>query len=61
MSSTKATTVDGRPETRRPERLVYDLLRELGEDPEREGLVKTPERVIRALTFLTEGYRQDVD
>jgi GTP cyclohydrolase I len=43
------------------ERLIHDLLIELGEDPEREGLRKTPTRVIRALQFLTEGYRKDVD
>jgi len=43
------------------ERLIYDLLRLLGEDPEREGLKRTPERVIRAYRFLTEGYRQNVD
>ncbi|MBI2345678.1 MAG: GTP cyclohydrolase I FolE [Deltaproteobacteria bacterium] len=44
-------------------RLVEDLIRELltsvGEDPNREGLLKTPGRVKRALGFLTEGYRQD--
>jgi GTP cyclohydrolase I len=45
----------------RAERLVHDLLIELGEDPQREGLLKTPERVIRAFRFLTEGYRKDVD
>ncbi len=44
-----------------PERLIYELLQELGEDPEREGLKRTPERVIRAYRFLTEGYRQNVD
>jgi GTP cyclohydrolase I len=44
-----------------PERLIYELLQELGEDPEREGLKRTPERVIRAYRFLTEGYRQSVD
>jgi GTP cyclohydrolase IA len=37
------------------------VLRELGEDPEREGLVKTPARVAESLRFLTQGYRQDVD
>ncbi|HQL49815.1 MAG TPA: GTP cyclohydrolase I FolE [Kiritimatiellia bacterium] len=38
--------------------LVRDLLVELGEDPEREGLKRTPERMAKALAFLTGGYRQ---
>ena len=38
-------------------RLIRDLLAELGENPEREGLRKTPERVARSLLFLTSGYR----
>ena len=41
------------------EQLIRQLLRELGEDPEREGLKKTPERVARAWSFLTHGYEQD--
>ena len=41
--------------------LVRELLVEVGEDPDREGLVKTPERVARAYQFLTRGYRMDVD
>jgi GTP cyclohydrolase I len=61
MGLTKATTADPRAELDRAERLVHDLLLELGEDPAREGLRKTPTRVIRALQFLTEGYRKDVD
>jgi len=40
--------------------LIRDLLKELGEDPHREGLLATPERVERALRFLTSGYAQDV-
>ena len=36
-----------------------EILRLLGEDPEREGLVKTPERVAKALQFLTHGAQQD--
>ena len=42
------------------EKLVRELLVELGEDPAREGLVKTPQRVAQALSFLTNGYRADV-
>jgi GTP cyclohydrolase I len=38
---------------------VRHILAEIGEDPEREGLVKTPERVARALRFLTKGYEED--
>ncbi|MBM3320144.1 MAG: GTP cyclohydrolase I FolE [Candidatus Eisenbacteria bacterium] len=37
--------------------LVRKLLLAIGEDPDREGLRKTPERVVRAYQFLTEGYR----
>lgn len=40
--------------------LVKELLVELGEDPEREGLVKTPQRVAKSLTYLTRGYRQNL-
>jgi GTP cyclohydrolase I len=41
--------------------LVRKLIVELGEDPEREGLVDTPKRVTKALQFLTSGYRADID
>lgn len=61
MSLTKPTAAAARAELDGPQRLVRDLLVELGEDPDREGLRRTPERVMRALTFLTEGYRKDVD
>jgi len=43
------------------EEAVRTLLRELGEDPGREGILKSPQRVARSLRFLTRGYRQDVD
>lgn len=39
--------------------LIRQLLQNLGEDPDREGLLKTPERVERSLKFLTKGYEQD--
>jgi GTP cyclohydrolase I len=42
------------------EPLVKDLLKELGEDPYREGLDKTPERVAKALRYLTSGYGKTV-
>ena len=41
--------------------LITRLLIELGEDPSREGLVRTPNRVEKALRFLTSGYIADVD
>ena len=40
---------------------VETLLTEVGEDPTREGLARTPARVAEALKFLTAGYGQDVD
>ena len=43
------------------ERLIRELIIEIGEDPQREGLVKTPERVARAWEFLSKGYRDDMD
>ena len=39
--------------------LVQALLKELGEDPGRDGLLRTPQRVAKSLRFLTQGYEQD--
>jgi GTP cyclohydrolase IA len=41
--------------------LVRNLLVHLGEDPDREGLVNTPQRVEQSLRFLTSGYGADID
>ena len=38
---------------------VEGMLKELGEDPARDGLIKTPARVAEAMRFFTQGYRQD--
>lgn len=40
--------------------LVKQLLKELGEDPDRKGLLKTPKRVAESLEFLTSGYKTDL-
>ncbi len=44
---------------KRVQKLIRELLVELGEDPEREGLRKTPERVADTYDFLSGGYRTD--
>lgn len=39
---------------------VHNMISALGEDPEREGLLKTPDRVASSMLFLTSGYEQDL-
>lgn len=43
------------------ENSVRSILVEIGEDPEREGLIRTPGRVAKAYKFLTKGYDEDVE
>ena len=45
----------------RVEQLIAEMLGSIGEDPQREGLLRTPHRVARALEFLTQGYTQDIE
>jgi GTP cyclohydrolase I len=58
----EAVTLQPRPVPADPiASLTRDLLIELGEDPDREALLSTPNRVAGSLRFLTQGYAQDVD
>ena len=41
-------------------KLIKQLLVEMGEDPDRKGLLRTPERVEKSFKFLTKGYREDI-
>ena len=43
------------------EQLVRELISRVGEDPEREGLLRTPERYAKALAYLTSGYQADLE
>ena len=43
------------------ENLIKELLLKLGEDPDREGLLKTPSRVAKSLNYLTKGYNESVE
>lgn len=55
------TMDDENPESLGIEKAVREILLKIGEDPTREGLLKTPHRVDRAMAFLTSGYRADID
>ena len=43
------------------DQLFYGILEKIGEDPKREGLVDTPKRASKAMEFLTQGYKQNLD
>jgi GTP cyclohydrolase IA len=62
MKTRKAAVkvLEPKPEELKIAPLVRQMLAELGENPDREGLLRTPARVDRAMRFLTGGYRADV-
>jgi GTP cyclohydrolase IA len=61
MSETTEIVIAEKAGTESIADLVRKMLIQLGEDPNREGLRRTPERFEKALRFLTTGYRQDPD
>ena len=62
MKSNRAVVevIQPKPEQSDIAPLVRQMIEKLGEDPAREGLARTPERVDKALKFLTSGYRMDI-
>ena len=60
MAAISATFESTSLESTSTQELYRELLRRMGEDPDRDGLVRTPERVERAMAFLTRGYTMDV-
>ena len=57
----KETSMKAEEKTRPLETVIAQLLSLVGENPSRDGLAKTPERVAKMFRFLTKGYTEDVD
>jgi GTP cyclohydrolase I len=55
----KSTTQPSTVTSATYEELVREMIVRLGEDPDREGLSRTPERVAKAMQFLVKGYKED--
>jgi len=60
MKSNKVKVISDKGQTHDLAPLIEEMLVRLGEDPKRDGLVRTPRRVDEAMRFLTSGYRMDV-
>lgn len=63
MKICQAKSLDGETASADPklEHMYAKLLEQIGEDPTRQGLTRTPQRAAKALQFLTQGYRQSVE
>ena len=63
MKSNKAVVKMMNPQAEEPSiaPLIEEMLGRLGEDPKRDGLVRTPQRVDKSMRFLTSGYRMDMN
>jgi GTP cyclohydrolase IA len=59
FSGYQAASIVTMEQKQKMEEQIRSILKALGEDPDREGLAKTPYRVTQALTFLTRGYQLD--
>lgn len=57
--ASNGTASAGMPMIRSLEKLNREILRQVGEDPSREGLLQTPRRMARAISYLTHGYGED--
>lgn len=60
MASASATLDSTLLDTVSTQELYRELLRRMGEDPDRDGLLRTPERMEKSMAFLTKGYTMDV-
>jgi GTP cyclohydrolase I len=60
VSKAVVKMMPAKPEDESIAPLILEILGKLGEDPSRDGLARTPERVDKALKFLTSGYRMDI-
>lgn len=61
MAGTSATLDSVSLEAASTQELYRELLRRMGEDPDRDGLARTPERMEKSMAFLTKGYAMDVN
>jgi GTP cyclohydrolase I len=59
MRAARKARAEAMPAAHEVEEAVRAILRHIGESPEREGLLRTPNRVMRSFEFLTQGYGQD--